>query len=212
MTKFETLIFIPEGSLLNEQVAERKALSQTLKSKQPFGPSERLKYTKLQEKTKLLGLNKRISLILNAFNLQPEIFTINLQKQHQLVKGTISFLDAVVDQVNLIMLAKESKQIITPRLEQSALLTYFAATYFADDFTQELPAKSVLAQVVRQEQLDPDTCLVIGTDLADEIQGAVNTNLQSLWLAPKKSKLPISPRPTLHLNKLSDLLFYLDLS
>ncbi|RMC45255.1 HAD hydrolase-like protein [Lactobacillus sp. ESL0230] len=212
MTKFETLIFIPEGSLLNEQVAEKNALSQTLKSKQPFGPSERLKYTKLQEKTKLLGLNKRISLILNAFNLQPEIFTINLQKQHQLVKGTISFLDAVVDQVNLIMLAKESKQIITPRLEQSALLTYFAATYFADDFTQELPAKSVLAQVVRQEQLDPDTCLVIGTDLADEIQGAVNTNLQSLWLAPKKSKLPISPRPTLHLNKLSDLLFYLDLS
>lgn len=212
MTKFETLIFIPEGSLLNEKVAERNALSQTLKSMQQFGPSERLKYTKLQEKTKLLGLNKRISLILNTFNLQPEIFSINLQKQHQLVKGTISFLDAVVDQINLIMLAKESKQIIIPRLEQSALLTYFSATYFADDFTQELPAKSVLAQVVRQEQLDPDTCLVIGTDLADEIQGAVNTNLQSLWLAPKKSKLPISPHPTLHLNKLSDLLFYLNLS
>ncbi|PEH03519.1 hypothetical protein CP356_09760, partial [Lactobacillus sp. UMNPBX5] len=44
-----------------------------------------------------------------------------------------------------------------------------------------------------------------------EIQGAENANLKSLWLAPKKDKIPISPRPTLHLSKLADLDFYLDL-
>ena len=37
-------------------------------------------------------------------------------------------------------------------------------------------------------------------------------NLKSLWLAPKKDKIPISPRPTLHLSKLSDLSFYLDVN
>ncbi|MCT7862013.1 MAG: HAD family hydrolase, partial [Lactobacillus crispatus] len=53
--------------------------------------------------------------------------------------------------------------------------------------------------------------LIIGTNLDEEIQGAENANLKSLWLAPKKDKIPISPHPTLHLSKLADLSFYLDL-
>lgn len=32
MTKYQTLIFVPEGSLLNEKTAEQVALRQTLKS------------------------------------------------------------------------------------------------------------------------------------------------------------------------------------
>ena len=60
--------------------------------------------------------------------------------------------------------------------------------------------------------IDPDNILVIGPNLDEENQGAENANLKSLWLAPKKDKIPISPRPTLHLSKLSDLSFYLDVN
>lgn len=75
-----------------------------------------------------------------------------------------------------------------------------------------MPNKNVLFQIIKEQELDPDNCLVIGTDLVEEIQGAENAGLQSLWIAPKKVKMPISPRPTLHLTKLSDLLFYLELN
>lgn len=68
MSTYETLIFIPEGSLLNEKVAERNALRQTLKHFQhEFGPAERLKYTSLQKQVKLLPQNKRIDLLLQTF-------------------------------------------------------------------------------------------------------------------------------------------------
>ena len=49
MSTFETLIFVPEGSLLNQKLAEKTALRQTLKHfGLDWGPAERLRYTSLQ--------------------------------------------------------------------------------------------------------------------------------------------------------------------
>ncbi|RHW52560.1 HAD hydrolase-like protein [Lactobacillus bombicola] len=214
MTKFETLIFIPEGSILNESAAERSALKSALLAiGQEFDANNRLKYNKLQSQVKLLSFNERLKFISQTFGIsQIDLFTHELQKQQQLVHGISNFLNEIKDKVKLIMLAKETRKTIISRLGPSELLSSFSATYFINDFSQKLPDSQIFKQIIQEQTLDLDTCLVIGTDLADEIQGAVNTNLQSLWLAPKKSKLPISPHPTLHLNKLSDLLFYLDLS
>ncbi|RMC47558.1 HAD family hydrolase [Lactobacillus sp. ESL0228] len=214
MTKFETLIFIPEGSILNESAAERSALKSTLNAiGQEFGSSQRLKYNNLQAQIKLLGFNERIKLLLQTFGIsQIDLFIHELQKQQQLVKDVTNFLNEVKSQVKLIMLAKESRKTIISRLGPSELLSFFSATYFINDFSQKLPDRKIFDQIIREQALNPDSCLVIGTDLTDEIQGAENAGLQSLWLAPKKSKIPINPRPTLHLNKISDLLFYLNMS
>ena len=218
MAKYETLIFILEGSLLNEKVAELNALSQTLKlAGREFGPAERIRYNSLQEKTKLLGFDERIKLTLQEFFKNDWIsarqaFDNQLQKQDKLNKDVLPFLDEVQNKVNLILLTKEKKDVASSRMQSTELLNYFSAVYFKDDLTSKLPDKKVLTTILQQQNLSPATCLVIGTNLVDEIQGAENANLDSLWLAPKKVKMPISPHPTLHLNKLSDLLFYLELS
>ncbi|WP_294920438.1 HAD family hydrolase [uncultured Lactobacillus sp.] len=218
MAKYETLIFILEGSLLNEKVAELNALSQTLKlAGREFGPAQRIKYNSLQEKTKLLGFDERIKLTLQEFFKNDWIsarqaFDNQLQKQDKLNKDVLPFLDEVQNKVNLILLTKEKKDVASSRMQSTELLNYFSAVYFKDDLTSKLPDKKVLTTILQQQNLSPATCLVIGTNLVDEIQGAENANLDSLWLAPKKVKMPISPHPTLHLNKLSDLLFYLELS
>ena len=218
LAKYETLIFILEGSLLNEKVAELNALIQTLKlAGREFGPAQRIQYNSLQEKIKLLGFDERIKLTLQEFFKNDWIsakgtFDNHLQKQDQLNKDVLPFLDEVQNKVNLILLTKEKKDVASSRMQSTELINYFSAVYFKDDLTSKLPDKKVLTTILHQQNLSPATCLVIGTNLADEIQGAENANLDSLWLAPKKVKMPISPHPTLHLNKLSDLLFYLELS
>ena len=218
LAKYETLIFILEGSLLNEKVAEQNALRQTLKlTGREYGPAERIQYNSLQEKIKLLGFDERIKLTLQEFFKNDWIFAKQafdnqLQKQDQLNKDVLPFLDEVQNKVNLILLTKEKKDVASSRMQSTELLNYFSAVYFKDDLTSKLPDKKVLTTILQQQNLSPATCLVIGTNLVDEIQGAENANLDSLWLAPKKVKMPISPHPTLHLNKLSDLLFYLELS
>ena len=218
LAKFETLIFILEGSLLNEKVAEQMALRETLKlAGRDFGPAERIKYNSLQEKTKLLGFDARIKLTLQEFfknDWKSAKLTLDnqLQKQNQLNKDVLPFLDEVQNKVNMILLTKEKKDVASSRMQDTELINYFSAVYFSDDFDTKLPNKKILLSIIHEQKLTPATSLVIGTDLADEIQGAENANLESLWLAPKKVKMPISPRPTLHLNKLSDLLFYLELS
>ncbi|WP_294891172.1 HAD family hydrolase [uncultured Lactobacillus sp.] len=218
MAKYETLIFILEGSLLNEKVAELNALRQTLKlAGREFGPAQRIQYNSVQEKIKLLGFDERIKLTLQEFFKNDWIsakqaFDNQLQKQDQLNKDVLPFLDEVQNKVNLILLTKEKKDVASSRMQSTELLNYFSAVYFKDDLTSKLPDKKVLTTILHQQNLSPATCLVIGTNLVDEIQGAENANLESLWLAPKKVKMPISPHPTLHLNKLSDLLFYLELS
>ena len=140
------------------------------------------------------------------------VFDSLMKEQTRLVKGTPDFLDQL-SSFRLILLAKETKAEIEPRLAPSELLSSFDYTYFADDFDEKLPSKNIFFKILKDHpEIDPDTVLVIGTNIDEEIQGAENANLKSLWLAPKKDKIPISPHPTLHLSKLRDLSFYLDIN
>lgn len=218
MTTFETLIFIPEGSLLNEKLAEKTALRQTLKHYGvDWGPAERLRYTSLEKEFKNLSSNDQIDLALSTFLKEDlsktrTVFDDAMKDQTRLVKGAIDFIDEVSGKLHLILLAKEKRTQIEPRLAPTELLSSFDNAYFADDFTDKLPSKNIFFKILKDNpDIDPDTVLVIGTNLDEEIQGAENANLKSLWLAPKKDKIPISPHPTLHLSKLADLSFYLDL-
>lgn len=218
MATFETLIFIPEGSLLNEKLAEKTALRQTLKHYGlDWGPAERLRYTSLEKEFKNLSSDDQIDLALSTFlkedlSKKRTVFDDAMKDQTRLVKGAIDFIDEVSGKLHLILLAKEKRTQIEPRLAPTELLSSFDNAYFADDFTDKLPSKNIFFKILKDNpDIDPDTVLVIGTNLDEEIQGAENANLKSLWLAPKKDKIPISPHPTLHLSKLADLSFYLDL-
>ena len=218
MATFETLIFIPEGSLLNEKLAEKTALRQTLKHYGlDWGPAERLRYTRLEKEFKNLSSDDQIDLALSTFLKEDlsktrTVFDDAMKDQTRLVKGAIDFIDEVSGKLHLILLAKEKRTQIEPRLAPTELLSSFDNAYFADDFTDKLPSKNIFFKILKDNpDIDPDTVLVIGTNLDEEIQGAENANLKSLWLAPKKDKIPISPHPTLHLSKLADLSFYLDL-
>lgn len=218
MATFETLIFIPEGSLLNEKLAEKTALRQTLKHYElDWGPAERLRYTSLEKEFKNLSSDDQIDLALSTFLKEDlsktrTVFDDAMKDQTRLVKGAIDFIDEVSGKLHLILLAKEKRTQIEPRLAPTELLSSFDNAYFADDFTDKLPSKNIFFKILKDNpDIDPDTVLVIGTNLDEEIQGAENANLKSLWLAPKKDKIPISPHPTLHLSKLADLSFYLDL-
>lgn len=218
MATFETLIFIPEGSLLNEKLAEKTALRQTLKHYGlDWGPAERLRYTSLEKEFKNLSSDDQIDLALSTFLKEDlsktrTVFDDAMNDQTRLVKGAIDFIDEVSGKLHLILLAKEKRTQIEPRLAPTELLSSFDNAYFADDFTDKLPSKNIFFKILKDNpDIDPDTVLVIGTNLDEEIQGAENANLKSLWLAPKKDKIPISPHPTLHLSKLADLSFYLDL-
>lgn len=218
MSTFNTLIFIPEGSLLNEKLAEKNALRQTLKHYgMDWGPAERIKYTSLQKQFKLLSTDEQIDLALSTYLKEDlaetrAVFAQKMQEQTRLVKGATDFLDEITGSLRLILLAKETKAQIEPRLAPTELLSSFNFAYFADDFKDKLPSKNIFFKILKDHpEIDPDSTLVIGTNLDEEIQGAENANLKSLWLAPKKDKIPISPRPTLHLSKLADLDFYLDL-
>lgn len=218
MATFETLIFIPEGSLLNEKLAEKTALRQTLKHYGlDWGPAERLRYTSLEKEFKNLSSDDQIDLALSTFlkedlSKTQTVFDDAMKDQTRLVKGAIDFIDEVSGKLHLILLAKEKRTQIEPRLAPTELLSSFDNAYFADDFTDKLPSKNIFFKILKDNpDIDPDKVLVIGTNLDEEIQGAENANLKSLWLAPKKDKIPISPHPTLHLSKLADLSFYLDL-
>lgn len=218
MATFETLIFIPEGSLLNEKLAEKTALRQTLKHYGlDWGPAERLRYTSLEKEFKNLSSDDQIDLALSTFLKEDlsktrTVFDDAMKDQTMLVKGAIDFIDEVSGKLHLILLAKEKRTQIEPRLAPTELLSSFDNAYFADDLTDKLPSKNIFFKILKDNpDIDPDTVLVIGTNLDEEIQGAENANLKSLWLAPKKDKIPISPHPTLHLSKLADLSFYLDL-
>lgn len=144
MSTFNTLIFIPEGSLLNEKLAVKTALRQTLKYfGLDWGPAERLRYTSLQKQFKTLSITEQIDLSLSTFlkndlSETRTIFDNEMKKQTRLVKGAIEFLDELSSKASLILLAKETKEQIEPRLMPTELLSLFDHAYFADDFKRKI--------------------------------------------------------------------------
>ena len=171
MSTFETLIFVPEGSLLNQKLAEKTALRQTLKHfGLDWGPAERLRYTSLQKQFKTLSDDEQINLSLTMFldkdiKETRSVFDDLMKEQTRLVKGAPDFLDQI-SSLRLILLAKETKAQIEPRLTPSELLSSFDYTYFADDFKDKLPSKNIFFKILKDHpEIDPDTVLVIGTNL-----------------------------------------------
>lgn len=171
MDTFETLIFIPEGTLLNEKLAERTALRQTLKYfKHDFGPAERLKYTDLANNFKLLTSEQRIAMLVQNF-LPNEPSALNyfyeqLSKQNRLIKGSLDFLNSVKGEVTLVLYGKESKANLLPRLKDAGIADEFEAMFFADDFSTKLPDKKIFDDIVKKLDCDPDTTLIIGSTLS----------------------------------------------
>lgn len=210
MNTFETLIFIPEGTLLNEKLALKNALKSTLKKHEIDFKDKEAVYAKLRSQFKFLSEDEQINLILQTFLANiPETkneYLITLSRQHRLIKGSFDFLDQVKDEIKLLCWGKTKKDILEPRLADSNLLNYFDSIQYNIDFKKSFNIRKQLHEL----NIDPDSALIIGSNLVEEIQEAENENLSSLWLAPKKDKNPIKPRPTLHLSRLSDLLFYLN--
>lgn len=209
MDTFETLLFIPEGSLFNEKLALKNALKKTLKHyDHEFGPAQQLKYTQLSSQFKLLSEKEQVQLLLENYlpnqSDSTKIFVNELVKQKRLVKNAAEFLKEVKGKIKLIAYNRFNKKSALPRIKSAGIDSYFEALFFADDFTEQLPNKNVFDQIIKTTNADPDSTLVIGTNLTEEIQAAENANLKSLWLAPKKEKIPITPHPTLHLSRLSD--------
>lgn len=215
MDTFETLLFVPEGSLFNEKLALKNALKKTLKHfNHEFGPADQLKYTQLNSQFKFLSEKKQVQLLLANYlgqSAATDIFVQELLSQNRLVKNTADFLEKVKGKVKLLCFSRFNQNIALPRLKSAGIDRNFDALFFADMFTEKLPDKKIFDQILQNTNTDPDSTLVIGTNLTEEIQAAENANLKSLWLAPKKEKIPITPHPTLHLSRLSDLLFYLNI-
>lgn len=172
---------------------QKTALRQTLKHYGlDWGPAERLRYTSLEKEFKNLSSDDQIDLALSTFLKEDlsktrTVFDDAMKDQTRLVKGAIDFIDEVSGKLHLILLAKEKRTQIEPRLAPTELLSSFDNAYFADDFTDKLPSKNIFFKILKDNpDIDPDTVLVIGTNLDEEIQGAENANLKSLWLAPKR--------------------------
>ncbi|MCT7862014.1 MAG: HAD hydrolase-like protein, partial [Lactobacillus crispatus] len=162
MATFETLIFIPEGSLLNEKLAEKTALRQTLKHYElDWGPAERLRYTSLEKEFKNLSSDDQIDLALSTFLKEDlsktrTVFDDAMKDQTRLVKGAIDFIDEVSGKLHLILLAKEKRTQIEPRLAPTELLSSFDNAYFADDFTDKLPSKNIFFKILKDNpDIDP---------------------------------------------------------
>lgn len=106
----------------------------------------------------------------------------------------------------MISFGKEKREDLLPTMQKLKLDQYFDHLFFQEDI-----AEQPFSSIIKKLGLDPDTCLIIGNNLNDEIKAANQENIKSLWIAPRKEKVPITPHPTLKLSHLSDLEFYLNL-
>ena len=130
---------------------------------------------------KRLGMNVQVGMEhLSAYS-KPFLELTRLRKG---AKETIRVLSreyplVLVSNLSLGWMGKEV-------LRRNGLLGYFSATLFSEEVGYRKPHPKIFQLALRVTKSDPCDCIMVGDELEDDMLGAKNLGIKTIWIAMKE--------------------------
>ena len=134
-------------------------------------------------------------------------FTRILSTQTHVIKDTHLILDTLSKKgYQIQMITNGLAEAQYGRLKATDTEKYFLNVYVSGEMGCQKPDIEYFDKVLEDIKADNKSCLVIGDRLESDIKGAMNSNIDSVWLNLHKADLPQEYKPTYVINELKDLL------
>ncbi|NCD05762.1 MAG: noncanonical pyrimidine nucleotidase, YjjG family [Spirochaetia bacterium] len=136
-----------------------------------------------------------------------ENFTRILSSQTHLIKNTHQVLSFLKNKgYSLQMITNGLVEAQYGRLKSTKLEPYFSNIFISGEMGCQKPDVEYFEKVLNSIKAKESECLVIGDRLESDILGAMNSNIDSVWLNLKNDNLPSIYKPTYIIKELDNLI------
>lgn len=201
---YQYLLFDADDTLLDFKASEQEALQKLFQSlditlteqlKEHYHTINHSLWAAFErgEITKDEILNTRFRRLFEEENIQ--IKRPGLEKEYQdllasshlLIPGAIELLNSLEDKFELYIVSNGVATTQYNRLKASGLYPYFNQVFISEETGYQKPQKEFFDYVFsRIPGFIPSKALIIGDNLASDIQGGINASIDTCWYNPKQ--------------------------
>ncbi|WP_155594034.1 YjjG family noncanonical pyrimidine nucleotidase [Lysinibacillus cavernae] len=199
MTKYKTLLFDVDDTLLDFDLAENAALDRMFKEENiPTTPEMIARYKEINESmwrafergevTKNTLHNTRFAIALKEFGIEVDgvyfesLFQKYLQEAHHYVEGAYDVIAQLAEQYHLYVVSNGVTITQNKRLVDANLAQYFKGIFISEQTGYQKPMPAFFDYVFdRIEHFDKDKTLIIGDSLTSDVKGGLQSGIDTCW-------------------------------
>lgn len=208
---YKTILIDLDDTLLDFQKSEDVAIRTTIKTL-GIEPTEdvvsaykeiNLKYWKMFERKEierealLIARFKEFCELLNVtnkdFSLLNETYFHYLSSSPFEIDGADEFLNKLSQKYDIYVITNGVKRVQTIRLSLVNITKYFKKIYISEEIGYQKPSIEFFDFVLNDLNItNKEEVLIIGDSLSSDIQGGINSGIDTVWYNPKKLKSNIN--------------------
>jgi 2-haloacid dehalogenase len=222
--KYEWLLFDADGTLLDYDLAEAKALERTFVDlRLPFPANCALAYQRINFQlwqeferglidAKMLRVERfarlfaELQILADAEQFSGQ-YLANLMQQNDMIEGAEAVLRALHRRFRLAVITNGFKEVQHSRLSLTPVAGLFEAVFVSEEMGAAKPDpvffEAVFDRIGRPQK---HSALVIGDSLSSDIQGGNNYGLDTCWYNPRGKTVDTPLSITYEIRQLADLL------
>lgn len=223
MSKYETLLFDVDDTLLDFDLAEESALSRLFEQENiATTPTMIARYKEINESmwrafergevTKNTLHNTRFAIALKEFGIDVDgeyfetVFQKYLQEAHHYVDGAYELIAQLAENYNLYVVSNGVTKTQNKRLVDADLAKYFKAIFISEQTGYQKPMPAFFDYVFeRIEGLDKDKTLIIGDSLTSDVKGGLLAGIDTCWFNIRNLNNVTDIQPHYEIKKLHEL-------
>ena len=209
--KYSTILIDVDDTLLDFQKSEEFAIRSTIKTLDIEPTDElvekykaiNLKYWKMFER----GEIEREALLVARFKEFCEIMDITNKDFSKLnetyfsilsgvpfeIDGAEQFLKKLSEKYNIYAVTNGVKRVQTKRLSLVNITKYLKKIYISEEIGFQKPSIEFFDYVLNDLNIiNKEEVVIIGDSLTSDIQGGINSNIDTVWYNPKRLKSDIN--------------------
>jgi 2-haloacid dehalogenase len=221
--KFETLLFDVDDTLLDFQLAEKKALQALFQEEELLLTDEiEATYKKInhqlwrdfeQGKTdKQTIMDTRFRLLFEQLDKKVdgkwmgEKYRQHLSQGHDLLGNSKAIIEQLSAGYDLYIVTNGVAKTQYQRLNDSKLTTFFKDIFVSEEVGYQKPMIEYFDYVFdRIPSLDKEKTMIIGDSLVSDIQGGNSAGIATLWLNPNQQPVTPEIQPTYEIRQLDEI-------
>ena len=224
MAKYYCVLFDADNTLLNFDVAENKALAETLVNYgiEPDAETVQTYRTINEELWRQLEkgqirreklMSDRFSSFLNAIyedgdGAEMNRFYLEQLSTHPDLMGpeVLDVLRELSEVATLAVVTNGFQKVQTRRIAESGVLNFMEDVFVSEKMDAEKPSRKIFDAALRALGVENrEHVLVVGDGLTSDIQGGANAGLDTCWFNPRHAENPGKVVPTYEIASLEEL-------
>lgn len=219
----DTIFFDLDGTLLDFQAAENRAILGTLaRLGVPPLPETAARYSAInQAQWELLEEGKltRPQVLLRRFDLlfgelgldrssreAQSIYEELLSRGHDYLPGAQALLERLYGTYRLYLVSNGTAYVQARRLRDSGIRRYFTDIFISEEVGYDKPARAFFDRCFAAiPDFHRERALIVGDSITSDMRGGINAGIRTCWFNPRRRPQPADVPVDLELERLEDL-------